>query len=208
MKVLLTQDNILNLNFDNLMAASVLDSDVELINKILKLIEETGELSQAFLALANTGNKSESASTIQEEAIDVLLVALDIALLLTNHQPEFLTSFLKEGFLIGPDCFNFISIDQMQPKDAFLIVFLIQKEITKIHESFESMDNVDRTNEDYQDEIEEILSAVMNSLIRIIGDAITIILISGINNEELNLLFDKKTTKWLSKSEANYMVGG
>jgi NTP pyrophosphatase (non-canonical NTP hydrolase) len=190
------------------MAASVLDSDVKLINKILKLIEENGELSQAFLALANTGNKSKSASTIQEEAIDVLLVALDIALVLIKHQSEFLTIFLTDGFLIGSDYFNNINIDQMQPKDAFDMVFTIQKEITKIHELFESMDNVDRTNEDHKDEIAKILNAVLKSLIGIMGDAISVILISGINNEELNLLFNKKTTKWLSKSEANHTVGG
>jgi NTP pyrophosphatase (non-canonical NTP hydrolase) len=208
MKIILTQDNILNLNFNNLMEASILDSDVELINKILKLIEENGELSQAFLALANTGNKSKSASTIQEEAIDVLSVALDIALMLVKHQSEFLTIFLTDAFLIGSDYFNDINFDLMQPKDVFYLVFTIQNEITKIHELFESMDKVDRTKEDYQEEIAEILNAAVKSLILIMGDAISVILISGIDNEELNLLFNEKTTKWLSKSEANHTVGG
>jgi hypothetical protein len=96
----------------------------------------------------------------------------------------------------------------MQPKDIFYLVFTIQNEITKIHELFESMDNVDRTKEDYQEEIAEILNAAVKSLILIMGDAISIILISGINDEELNLLFNKKTTKWLNKSEANHTVGG
>lgn len=208
MKILLTLEHFLNLDFGKLIAASILDADVELINKILKLIEENGELSQAFLALANTGNKSKSASTIQEEAIDVLLVALDIALMMTNHQAELITSFLTDGFTIGAEYLSDPSIEGMPPKDAFYLVFTIQKEIVSIHELFESMDAVDRNQPDFQEEIDNILNLVLKSLLLIMGDAIAVILVSGIDDEELNTLFNCKTQKWLSKAEANHMVGG
>ena len=62
------------------------DSCTPIANKMLKLMEETGELSSVWLAYIDSNNKSKSATkqlengkdVIMEEALDVLLVILDL----------------------------------------------------------------------------------------------------------------------------------
>jgi len=68
------------------------DSFTPIMNKILKLMEETGELSSIWLAYIDSNNKSKSATkqlengkdVIMEEALDVLLVTLDLIANLKN----------------------------------------------------------------------------------------------------------------------------
>lgn len=49
--------------------------------RVTKLLEEIGEISQAFLSVTSANNdKKKTWSDVREEAADVLIVALDIAL--------------------------------------------------------------------------------------------------------------------------------
>jgi len=64
------------------------------INKILKLQEEVGELAAIWLAKINASNKSgssvrqleEDPSAVMEEALDVLLVTIDLIEAIKNHE--------------------------------------------------------------------------------------------------------------------------
>ena len=55
-------------------------SQENLPNRILKLIEELGELAQAYLHQGSTNRKKKTWADVQEEAADVLIIAVDIAL--------------------------------------------------------------------------------------------------------------------------------
>jgi NTP pyrophosphatase (non-canonical NTP hydrolase) len=67
------------------------DKDVPLYQKVIKLSEESGELSQAFLKFDKAKNTSASAGgkveDVLEEACDVLNVTIDIINALTKNKP-------------------------------------------------------------------------------------------------------------------------
>jgi len=68
------------------------DLSVPLYQKILKLSEESGELSQAFLKYDGSKNTSASATggveNVLEETCDVINVAVDIINVLTKDNKE------------------------------------------------------------------------------------------------------------------------
>ncbi len=53
-----------------------------LSRRIIKIFEEIGEVSEAFLSSTSdeSNRKNKSHADVQEEAVDVLIVAIDIAL--------------------------------------------------------------------------------------------------------------------------------
>ena len=76
------------IDFKRLETLSDGDTDVRLYQKIIKLSEEVGELSQEFLAYDISENRSKSASgsviNVMEETCDVINVAMDILNKLTS----------------------------------------------------------------------------------------------------------------------------
>lgn len=53
----------------------------QMVRRVVKLSEETGELAQAFLDVTSaTPRRGKTAQDVIEEAVDVSIVALDIAL--------------------------------------------------------------------------------------------------------------------------------
>ena len=72
------------IDYDLMERLSAVDSKVDFGYKIIKLGEEYGELSQAFLAYAGAKNASKSSlngdlsKNVLEEACDVMNVAMDI----------------------------------------------------------------------------------------------------------------------------------
>ena len=49
--------------------------------RVIKMLEELGELSEAFLSITSVGNeRNKTWADVQEEAVDVLIVGTDIAL--------------------------------------------------------------------------------------------------------------------------------
>jgi NTP pyrophosphatase (non-canonical NTP hydrolase) len=70
---------------------SDVDKDVPIYQKVIKLSEESGELSQAFLKFDKAKNTSASAGgkveDVLEEACDVLNVTIDIINALTRNSP-------------------------------------------------------------------------------------------------------------------------
>lgn len=88
------------IDFELVEQLSNYDDSVPMYNKVIKLSEETGELSQAFLHLANSANVSRSALNgndpklnVLEEACDVINVAMDII-----NKLEFEDDVVKEMF--------------------------------------------------------------------------------------------------------------
>ena len=64
-----------------------------LTRRVLKLIEELGEVAEAYLETTSANNrKNKSWADVNEEAADVLIVAIDIAL--TIDTPEALLEFV------------------------------------------------------------------------------------------------------------------
>jgi NTP pyrophosphatase (non-canonical NTP hydrolase) len=63
-----------------MLSAHDTNSGIILANKIIKLGEETGEVSQAYLQFVGSANvsKSASGSDLIEECMDVINVAMDI----------------------------------------------------------------------------------------------------------------------------------
>lgn len=70
------------INYEKLEELSEVDSVVPLTNKIIKLSEEVGELSQAYLKYIGSKNFSVSAGNtkahVLEELCDVMNVSIDI----------------------------------------------------------------------------------------------------------------------------------
>lgn len=68
------------------------DINIPLNHKIIKLQEEVGELSQAFLAYDNCTNKSKSSTgtifDLIEELCDVINVSMDIMNSITQDDPK------------------------------------------------------------------------------------------------------------------------
>jgi hypothetical protein len=69
------------IDFDRVIKLSYIDNDI-LSNKVIKLSEECGELSSAYLGYSNSKNVSASAGKdkldVLEESCDVINVAMDI----------------------------------------------------------------------------------------------------------------------------------
>jgi NTP pyrophosphatase (non-canonical NTP hydrolase) len=70
------------IDYELLEFLSASDAGVALHNKVIKLSEETGEVSQAYLGVSGSKNVSKSSSAtyegILEECCDVVNVAVDI----------------------------------------------------------------------------------------------------------------------------------
>jgi len=70
------------IDYDKLEKISALDKDVDVRDKIMKLYEEGGELSQAVLGYIGSKTTSKSAGDtkedVLEEACDVINIAIDI----------------------------------------------------------------------------------------------------------------------------------
>ncbi len=201
----LVPSHFLTLNFGNVYAAAKLDKDVMLADKVMKMVEENGELAQAYLALKDAGNKSKSAGTIQEEAVDVLLVALDIALVMTEYNEAFLPQFILDGINTSTEFLADEAIKDMTGADSFYFVFSINQEISRLHSNFDLLDMIE---EDNQIMVETYLNEAMESIFNILGFCYGVIQLSGIGEEELKELFNRKTQKWLDKATAKNMVGG
>jgi len=75
-------------------AISALDKTLPLYQKVLKVSEESGELSQAFLAMDKSKNVSKSAHSdtpelkVMEEACDVINCALDVIYSILEEHPH------------------------------------------------------------------------------------------------------------------------
>ena len=80
---------------------SVGDNQVPINQKVIKLGEEAGELSQAFLKMDKAKNVSATAGDavegVLEEACDVLNVTIDIINALTKDSPE-LEEYVRTTF--------------------------------------------------------------------------------------------------------------
>jgi NTP pyrophosphatase (non-canonical NTP hydrolase) len=71
-------------------------SITNLTRRVLKLIEELGETSEAFLGVTSANNhKNKKWDDVSEESADVLIVAIDIAL--TLDTAEALTQFVAHN---------------------------------------------------------------------------------------------------------------
>ena len=72
------------INYERIAELSDVDFDIPLVNKALKLSEETGEVAQAVLKLIGSKNVSKSADVddprtlVLEELCDVINIAIDI----------------------------------------------------------------------------------------------------------------------------------
>lgn len=62
--------------------------------RIIKLIEELGEIAEAFLSVTRVCPKKKTWADVREEAADVLIVAIDIALTL---QPNDLAGYVRDN---------------------------------------------------------------------------------------------------------------
>ena len=88
------------INFEQLHRLSKTDSHVSLENKVIKLFEEGGELSQEVLKYVGSPNASKSAKgtkeTVLEEACDTINVVMDIVNLVADDEEA--EAFVREIF--------------------------------------------------------------------------------------------------------------
>lgn len=77
------------INFKQIELLTEVDSDIPLFQKVIKLQEECGELSQAYLGYCNAKNSSKSSSSdimeVVEETCDVINVAINILNQIENN---------------------------------------------------------------------------------------------------------------------------
>ena len=89
------------IDFNKLGNLSEIDNGVEMSSKVIKLSEEVGELSQAFLKYIGSKNVSASAGentkeNMLEETLDSIIVAMDIVNALGFEDIEVKNMFNKK----------------------------------------------------------------------------------------------------------------
>lgn len=96
------------------------DKDVPLYQKILKVSEESGELSQAFLKFDKSKNTSASAASgpeaVLEEVLDIMNCAMDIVNYMTKDN-EYLEEYVRNTFQAKLDKWESKQIKYTEPSD-------------------------------------------------------------------------------------------
>jgi len=74
---------------DLIAQANPMRSTANLDRRLIKMLEELGELAEAFLSVTSEHNdRNKTWADVQEEAVDVLIVATDIALTPLNEDQD------------------------------------------------------------------------------------------------------------------------